>query len=117
MPAPRMFQWPKRNWYSGDTLDRELLQSVMTQYASVVRDGDGLRRVTNALAAATPRPMSTRAAFEDAALTTTARVVAAAAEARTETRGCHHRSDFPDTDPAQAVSRTVHAEPAVACLP
>ena len=40
-----------------------------------------------------------------------------AAEARAETRGCHHRSDFPDTDPAQAVSRTVHAEPAVACLP
>ena len=58
-----------------------------------------------------------QAAFEDAALTTTARVVAAAAEAGTETRGCHHRSDFPDTDPAQAVSRTVHAEPAVACLP
>lgn len=100
-----------------DTLDRDLLQSVMTQYASVVRDGDGLRRVADALAVATPRPMSSRAAFEDAALTATARVVAAAAEARTETRGCHHRSDFPDTDPAQAVSRTVHAEPAVACLP
>ncbi len=99
-----------------DTLDREILQSVMTRYASVVRDGDGLRRVTDALAAATPRPMSSRAAFEDAALTATARVVAAAAEARTESRGCHHRSDFPDTDPGQAVSRTVHAEPAVACL-
>ena len=49
-------------------------------------------------------PMVSRAEFEDAALTATARAVAAAALARTETRGCHHRSDFPDTDPAQAVS-------------
>jgi L-aspartate oxidase len=38
-----------------------------------------------------------------------ARAVAAAALARTETRGCHHRSDFPDTDPAQAIPVNVHA--------
>ena len=100
-----------------DTLDRDLLQSVMTQYASVVRDGDGLRRVADALAvrdaAADEQPRRVRGRRADRDRP----VVAAAAEARTETRGCHHRSDFPDTDPAQAVSRTVHAEPAVACLP
>ena len=41
------------------------------------------------------RAMSSRADFEDAALTATARVVDEAARARTETRGCHHRSDYP----------------------
>ena len=37
---------------------------------------------------------------------------AAAALARTESRGCHHRGDFPHADPAQAVSRTLHDLPA-----
>ena len=61
--------------------------------------------------------MGSRADFEDAALTATARVVDEAARARTETRGCHHRSDYVQTDPAQASSRTVYGEPAAACLP
>jgi len=43
---------------------------------------------------------------EDVALTMTARAVVAGALARCETRGCHHRSDFPDTDSAQARSTT-----------
>jgi len=100
-----------------DTLDRRVLQSAMTRWASVVRDADGLGRLAEVLAEATQRPMSSRADFEDAALTATARVVDEAARARTETRGCHHRSDYLQTDPAQAFSRTVHAEPAAACLP
>jgi L-aspartate oxidase len=66
--------------------------------------------------------MVTRADSEDVALTMSARAVAVAALARTETRGCHHRGDFPDTDPAQAVpvrvlgtneGRVALAEPAV----
>ena len=100
-----------------DSLDRGLLQSAMTRYASVDRDAEGLGRLTETLAAATPRPLSNRAAFEDVALTATARIVAAAALARTETRGCHHRGDYPQTDPAQAYSRILHAEPAAVCLP
>jgi L-aspartate oxidase len=76
----------------------------MTRYASVVRDGEGLRRLIGELDAATPRNMRSRSDFEDVALTTTARAVAAAALARTESRGCHHRSDYPDTDQAQARS-------------
>jgi L-aspartate oxidase len=89
----------------------------MTRWASVVRDADGLDSLAETLGEATPRPMRSRADFEDAALTATARVVDEAARARTETRGCHHRSDYLQTDPAQAFSRTVHAEPAAACLP
>lgn len=100
-----------------DALDRRVLQSAMTQYASVVRDADGLGRLIETLSTGTARPLRTGADFEDVALTATARVVAAAALARTETRGCHHRSDYPQTDPAQAFSHTVHAEPAAACLP
>lgn len=98
-----------------DTLDRPALQSAMTRDASVVRDVAGLEDLAGVLQAARPRTLRSRADFEDAALTATAGVVVAAAAARTETRGCHHRRDHPDTDPAQGLSRTVHAEPA-ACL-
>ena len=97
-----------------DSLDRRDLQQAMTRWASVVRDGEGLRDLAAALQDASARAIRTRADFEDVALTATARVVAAAALDRTESRGCHHRSDYPDTDPAQAVSRTVYDQPAVA---
>ena len=102
-----------------DALDRRSLQQAMTRWASVVRDGDGLRDLAAALEDVPTRPMSSRADFEDVALTATARAVAAAALARTESRGCHHRSDYPDTDPAQAISRTIDGRPtaAVARLP
>lgn len=94
--------------------DRHDLQRAMTTWASVVRDGDGLRDLAAVLDDAPTRPIRNRADFEDAALTATAQVVTAAALARTESRGCHHRSDYPDTDPAQSVSRTIHDQPAVA---
>ncbi|MGI9161520.1 MAG: L-aspartate oxidase [Mycobacterium sp.] len=86
------------------SLERSELQQAMTRWASVVRDADGLTRLDATLDGAVVGRMAGRADFEDAALTATARAVAAAALARTETRGCHHRSDFPETDPAQAVS-------------
>ena len=89
------------------SLDRRVLQQAMTRCASVVRDGEGLRELAAVLEDAPARTIRDRADFEDVALTATARVVAAAALARTESRGCHHRSDYPDTDPAQAVSRTL----------
>ncbi|KAA0111803.1 L-aspartate oxidase [Mycolicibacterium sp. P1-5] len=99
-----------------NALDRPALQNAMTEYASVVRDAAGLQRLADSLAEATPKRMTTRAAAEDVALTTTARAVAAAALARTESRGCHHRGDHRDTDPAQAFSRTLQGDYALACL-
>jgi L-aspartate oxidase len=92
-------------------LPRAELQKAMTRDASVVRDGDGMRRLAQVLDAATPRDLNSRMDFEDVALTTAAGAVAAAALVRTESRGCHHRSDFPETDPALARSLV----PAVAC--
>jgi L-aspartate oxidase len=91
-------------------LDRGALRAAMTRYASVVRDADGLRRLTDVLDTATDRDVSDRADIEDVALTLTARAVAAAGLARNETRGCHHRGDFPDTDPERAVSAIVRLE-------
>ena len=105
----------KADVHQRDSLDRPVLQRAMTRWASVVRDGEGLRELAATLEQAPARPVRNRAEFEDAALTATARAVAAAALARTESRGCHHRGDYPDTDPAQAVSRTIH-DTAVAAL-
>jgi L-aspartate oxidase len=89
-------------------LDRGRLQRAMTRWASVVRDGDGLRHLIDELDGAAPHAMAIRTDVEDVALTMSARAVAVAALARTETRGCHNRSDFPDTDAAQAVPESVH---------
>ncbi|KDE97420.1 L-aspartate oxidase [Mycolicibacterium aromaticivorans JS19b1 = JCM 16368] len=99
-----------------NALDRTVLQTAMSEFASVVRDAAGLRQLADILAEATPTRMTTRAAAEDVALTATARAVTTAALARTESRGCHHRGDHPDTDPEQAFSRTLHDDHAAACL-
>lgn len=105
-------------------LARSDLQRAMSRDASVVRDADGLHRLTGTLSAAAVRAVVTRADLEDAALTVTARAVAAAALARDESRGCHHRADYLDADPGQARSivvqlteyDTVNAEvPAAVC--
>ncbi|OMC34302.1 L-aspartate oxidase [Mycobacterium sp. GA-1841] len=92
-----------------DALDRNVLQRTMSEHASVVRDGDGLRRLGDILSEARPVRPSGRQEFEDAALTATAGAIAVAALARTESRGCHHRGDHPYTDPAQEHPVTVRA--------
>jgi L-aspartate oxidase len=94
-------------------LARNDLQRAMSSHASVVRDADGLRSLADLLAEAPVLAQRNRTTLEDAALTATAGAVVAAALERTESRGCHHRSDYPDTDPAMAVSTV--ARPAVVC--
>jgi L-aspartate oxidase len=88
-------------------LARSDLQRAMNRDASVVRNADGLRRLVGTLSAAPVRPVIGRAGLEDAALTVTARAVAAAAVARDESRGCHQRAEYPNTVAAQARSIVV----------
>ncbi|MFZ2174429.1 MAG: L-aspartate oxidase [Rhodococcus sp. (in: high G+C Gram-positive bacteria)] len=85
-PAPRALR----------SVPREVVQRLMTDNASVVRDGAGLATVAATLAAA-PRVVPHGAALEDAALTVTASALVLAAGARAESRGCHTRSDYPET--------------------
>ncbi|OOK66655.1 fumarate reductase flavoC-term family protein [Mycobacterium kansasii] len=72
----------------------------------MVRTADGLRRLSGSLAGPVRR-VAGRRDFEDLSLAVAARVVAAAALARTESRGCHHRAEYPDATPEQARSIVV----------
>ncbi|WP_241386223.1 L-aspartate oxidase [Rhodococcus sp. CH91] len=93
--------------------DRARVQQVMTRHALVVRNGDGLATATTDLDDATSgdRPIDA-VRLEDAALTVTARALLLAAQRRTESRGCHTRSDHRDTDPAQARSAELRLDAA-----
>jgi L-aspartate oxidase len=88
-------------------LARDDLQRAMSRDASVVRDADGLRRLIRTLSHLPLVAVSKRAGFEAAALTVTARAVAAAALAREESRGCHHRAEHPDAAVTPAYSMVV----------
>lgn len=87
--------------------ERAALQRAMGSDASVVRDGAGLTRLSTALSQAPARTVSGRRDFEDVALAVAARAVTAAALARTESRGCHHREEHPDNAPDQARSNVL----------
>ncbi|MFB7724179.1 L-aspartate oxidase [Nocardia sp. NPDC056100] len=89
--------------------DRKLLQELMTEHAGVVRDGDGLRGAVLRLVGLitggeadesddvrADDPAAVIRDLEDSALTLTARAFLLTASARTESRGCHTRSDYPE---------------------
>ncbi|QJY49499.1 L-aspartate oxidase [Pseudonocardia broussonetiae] len=79
--------------------DRTTVQRAMTSAAGVGRDGAGLAAASDAVEAATALAVPIdRAGVEDAALTLLAQAVLAAAGTRTESRGCHVRTDFPTRD-------------------
>ena len=76
------------------------LQRAMTRYAAVVRDEDGLRALSQVLETASPRELELAQGFRGCCADRAAGAVMAAALERTESRGCHHRADYPNTDPA-----------------
>ncbi|GAB3466204.1 L-aspartate oxidase [Actinophytocola sediminis] len=91
---------------------RDTLQRVMSRYAGIGRDAEGLAVVGSVLdVSAVDSPLETRELVEDAALTLAARALLASATARTESRGCHVRTDFPDVDPGLANGLTVRLTP------
>ncbi len=90
---------------------RDQLQRAMTDGAGVVRSAESLARAARTVAevaAAAPEPTD-RAGGELANLLTAARSVLASATLRTETRGAHARSDFPEASDAWRC-RIVHGD-------
>ncbi|HEY3704066.1 MAG TPA: L-aspartate oxidase [Terracidiphilus sp.] len=78
------------------------LQELMSHYASLVRDGAGLeyglaghRRIGEELDALASGARGTRRLAEAKALHRVAKAILASALARTESRGAHFRSDYP----------------------
>ncbi len=86
---------------------RKELQRAMSRDASVVRSAAGLRRLSETLSAARVRQVAGRRDFEDVALALAARGVAAAALARNESRGCHHRAEYSGAAAEQARSYVI----------
>lgn len=87
--------------------ERGELQRAMGRHASVVRDAAGMTRLSTMLSQAEVRTVAGRRDFEDVALAVAARAVTAAALARTESRGCHHREEHPQTAAEQARSNVL----------
>ncbi|WP_053715505.1 L-aspartate oxidase [Saccharothrix sp. NRRL B-16348] len=82
--------------------DRDSLQRVMSRYAAIGRDAEGLAVVGSVLDLSTvDRKLDGRQLVEDAALTVAARALIAAAAEREESRGCHVRTDFTERDDAR----------------
>jgi L-aspartate oxidase len=99
LPTGRVAERPRNDVSKA----REELQRAMTEGAGVVRTAESLA-AAGAAAEATGASVAGSegvAAAEVRNLATVAGAVVAAATARTESRGCHWRADFPDEDPAQ----------------
>jgi L-aspartate oxidase len=98
-PRPLLTTEPAAELAPRPIADRDLVQRAMTAGASIGRDGAGLAAASDAIesAVAVAKPTDRRG-VEDAALTLLGQAVLAAAGTRTESRGCHARTDFPRTD-------------------
>jgi L-aspartate oxidase len=93
-----------------DPAARSAITAAATQYGGVLRDAAGLTRLAGALASVprrSPEQALDLATVEATAVHTVTTVLAAAALARTESRGCHRRADAPNPRPEWEV-RLIH---------
>ncbi|MER6768025.1 FAD-binding protein, partial [Amycolatopsis sp. NPDC000673] len=110
LPDPARGRIPERT--VAPAAERDVLQRVMSRYAAIGRDADGLAAAGSALdLSTTDSPLWTHRAVEDAALTLAAQALLAAAERRTESRGCHVRTDFPERDEGLRRSQLIRLSP------
>ena len=81
-----------------DSYHRTALRSAMSKYVGVLRTPEGLNsasRILNTLSSnMSASVVPTRKAFEATNMLTIAMTVVEAAKTRTESRGCHRRTDF-----------------------
>jgi L-aspartate oxidase len=77
------------------------VRQILSRYAGVLRDADGLAAAVDALA---PLAMSAGAAADPALL---GLMMVTAMQRRTESRGGHARTDFPAKNSAQALRLTL----------
>ena len=88
-----------------DPAQRVAVRTTMSRHAGVLRDAAGLavaEGTLDGIAASIAPGMVTPSlpAYEATNILTVASALLAAATARTESRGCHRRTDHPDQDPA-----------------
>jgi L-aspartate oxidase len=73
----------------------------MSRHAAIGRNVDGLATAADVLEKSTVvRPLRTRESVEDAALTMAAEILLTVAAERTESRGCHVRTDYQNRNDA-----------------
>jgi L-aspartate oxidase len=75
--------------------DRDAVQWAMSAHAGIGRDATGLAAASAVARAAVLRRLRTPRDAEDAGITLAAAAVLTAASTRTESRGCHLRTDHP----------------------
>jgi L-aspartate oxidase len=93
------------------------VRAVMSRHVAVLRDAASLATAAGALGAITrglgTDVVASRRAWEGTNLLTVASAVVAAAAARTESRGCHRRTDHPETRDIWLTHLHVRADPVV----
>ncbi|MCW3040555.1 MAG: succinate dehydrogenase, partial [Solirubrobacterales bacterium] len=109
-------------------LQREL-RDIMSEHCGVVRDAAGLQagmdrldRLAEQARGVVARPdlagyRDLATCFELDAMILSARATVRSAMERTESRGCHVRSDHPDLDPAQQHNLRIDADERVTAVP
>jgi L-aspartate oxidase len=98
-----------------DPLRMTEVRAVMSRHVAVLRDAGSLATAAGALGAITrglaDDVVASRRAWEGTNLLTVAGAVVAAATARTESRGCHRRTDHPEPRDVWRTHLDVRADP------